>query len=149
MNISQILESFSHDKDNMLDILHRVQDNNPNNYLNEEEMKAVAGYLNTSYSHVYGVATYYTMFSVRPRAKYIIRLCNSPVCNMEGSNPVLDNLKELLKIEVGENTSDMLFTLELTECLGRCDESPSLMINKDLFGNVRAEQLESIINKYK
>lgn len=149
MTVSSILESFTPYKDNMLGILHEVQDNNPNNYLTQEDMSAVAKFLNTTYSHVYGVATYYTMFSVKPRGKHIIRLCNSPVCNMEGSNPVLNKLEELLKIKVGQNSADMLFTLELTECLGRCAESPSLMINKDLFGNVTPEQLESILNKYK
>lgn len=143
------LEKFKPEKDNLIGILHVLQDSNPNNYLTEKDMKMAAGYLNTTYSHVYGVATYYSMFSVKPRGKYIIRLCNSPVCRMEGSDPVLDKLMEVLKVQVGETTSDMLFTLEFTECLGRCSESPSMMINKDLYGNVVPGQIESILKKYK
>ena len=71
--------------------------------LPEKDMKLAADYLNTTFSHVYGVATYYSMFSVKPRGKYIIRVCNSPVCNMEGSDPVLDKLKEILGIEHWRN----------------------------------------------
>jgi NADH-quinone oxidoreductase subunit E len=112
-------------------------------------MKLAADYINTTYSHVYGVATYYSMFSVKPRGKYIIRVCNSPVCNMEGSVQVINKLKELLGIDIGQTSKDMLFTLELTECLGRCAESPSVMIDRDLFGNVSADRLEKILKKYK
>ncbi|MEE4115779.1 MAG: NAD(P)H-dependent oxidoreductase subunit E [Marinilabiliaceae bacterium] len=143
------LEKFKPEKDKLIGILHELQDSNPNNYLTEKDMKMAAGYLNTTYSHVYGVATYYSMFSVKPRGKYIIRLCNSPVCRMEGSDPVLDKLTEVLKVQPGETTGDMLFTLEFTECLGRCSESPSMMINKDLYGNVVPAQIESILKKYK
>ena len=149
MSISRILESFQPEKDNLLGILHKVQDSNPNNYLSGEDMKEVAKYLNTSYSHIYGVATYYTMFSVKPRGRYIIRLCNSPVCNMEGSNTVLDRLIEILGVEPGETTDNMLFTLETTECLGRCAESPGIMINEDFYGSVDRTGVETILKKYK
>ncbi|MDX2415268.1 MAG: NAD(P)H-dependent oxidoreductase subunit E, partial [Bacteroidales bacterium] len=145
----KLLEKFKPEKDNLLGILHEVQDANPNNYLTEADMKAVASFLNTTYSHIFGVATYYSMFSVKPRGKNLIRVCNSPVCNMEGSEGVEERLKELLGISIGETTGDMLFTLEHTECLGRCAESPSMLINKDIYGNVNPAQLESIINKYK
>ncbi len=143
------LEKFKPVKDNLIGILHELQDSNPNNYLTEKDMKLAADYVNTTFSHVYGVATYYSMFSVKPRGKYIIRVCNSPVCNMEGSVPVLEKLQEILGIDVGHTSKDMLFTLEFTECLGRCAESPSVMIGKDLFGNVSADQVEKILKKYK
>ena len=68
---------------------------------------------------------------------------------MEGSLPLKDALELKLGIKLGENTADMLFTLEYTECLGRCDESPSMMINRDLFGKVDPEELDSILEKYK
>ena len=143
------LEKFKPEKDSMIGILHELQDSNPNNYLTEKDMKMVADYLNTTYSHVYGVATYYLLFSVNPRGKYIIRVCSSPVCKMEGSDPVLEKLKELLGVNPGETTKDMLFTLEFTECLGRCAESPSVMINKDIYGSVDPAQIKSILKKYK
>ncbi len=143
------IEKFKPEKDNLIGILHVLQDSNPNNYITQKDMKLAADYINTTFSHVYGVATYYSMFSIKPRGKYIIRVCNSPVCDMEGSGPVVDKLKEILGIDIGETSSDMLYTLELTECLGRCSESPSVMIGKDLFGNVSADQLDAILKKYK
>ena len=85
MKTAEILKQFRPEHDNMLGLLHALQDNNPDNYLDAGDLKAVAEYLNTTLGHVYGVATYYTMFSLKPRGKYIIRACNSPVCNMEGS----------------------------------------------------------------
>lgn len=149
MNTFELLEKFKPEKENLIGILHELQDDSPNNYLSSEDMKAVARYLNTSYSHVYGVVTYYTMFSVKPRGKYLIRVCNSPVCNMDGSTIIIDKIKSLLGIDIGETTGDMLFTLEHTECLGRCSDSPSIMVNKDIYGNVSIEVLESILAKYK
>ena len=71
------------------------------------------------------------------------------MCKLEGSDPVLEELEKCLGIELGQTTDNMLFTLELTECLGRCAESPSVMINKDLYGNVQPDQIGSILEKYK
>ncbi len=149
MEVSEILKEHSPDHDNMIGILHALQNNNPYNYLDESDMKAVAEYLNTTLSHVYGVATYYTMFSIRPRGRYIIRVCNSPVCHMEGSINIIDDLKSALSIDIGETTKDRLFTLELTECLGQCDNAPVMMINKEIFGDLNRKKIESILKEYK
>ena len=149
MDRTDIYRKFKSTQDNLIGILHELQDSNPKNYLSEEDMKETAKYLNTTYSHVYGVATYYTMFSVKPRGKYIIRVCNSPVCDMKESPRILDKLKALLRIEIGETTKDSLFTLELTECLGRCAVAPSMMVNKNIYGLVEIERLEGILGRYK
>ncbi|MBS0010815.1 MAG: NAD(P)H-dependent oxidoreductase subunit E [Bacteroidales bacterium] len=149
MNTEEILKQFPPEDNNILDIMHALQDNNPYNYLDQSDLKAVAEYLNTSMSHVYGVATYYTMFSVKPRGKYIIRACNSPVCHMEGSISVINELKKILSLELGETTDDRLFTLEPTECLGQCHIAPVMMINEEVYGKLDAKRIESILNRYK
>ena len=149
MEASEILKKYGAEHENMLGILHALQYNNPYNYLSENDMKAAAKYLNTTFSHVYGVATYYTMFSIKPRGRNIIRVCNSPVCHMEGSINIIDELKSALSINIGETTKDRLFTLELTECLGQCDNSPVMMINKDIFGDLNRERIEAILKEYK
>ncbi len=149
MESSEILKNYSPDHANMIGILHALQNNNPYNYLAESDMKATAEYLNTTFGHVYGVATYYTMFSIKPRGRYIIRVCNSPVCHMEGSINIIDELKNALSINIGETTKDRLFTLELTECLGQCDKAPVMMINKDVFGDLNREKIEAILAVYK
>ena len=149
MESSEILKNYSPDHENMIGILHALQNNNPYNYLAESDMKATAEYLNTTFGHVYGVATYYTMFSIKPRGRYIIRVCNSPVCHMEGSINIIDELKNALSVNIGETTKDRLFTLELTECLGQCDKAPVMMINKDVFGDLNKEKIEAILAVYK
>lgn len=149
MNADKIFAEFKPNKDNLLPILHRLQDNHPQNYLPEETLKATAKFLNISLSSVYGVVGYYSMFSRKPRGKYIIRFCTSPVCSLMGSVNVLDWFTQFLGIMVGETTSDGLFTLEESECLGRCGKAPSMMINKDFYGNITPEIIESVIHKLK
>ncbi len=149
MERKEILKQFKQDKDNLIDILHALQNNNSQNYLHLDDLKKAANYLNITYSHVYGVASYYTMFSLKPRGKYIIRVCNSPVCNMEKSTEIIKEIKDLLLIDKDETTKDKKFTLELSECLGRCDTAPGMMINEDVIGNLNTENLKSVFEKYK
>ena len=145
----ELLKQFEQNKENLLNILHALQNNNPQNYLNKDDLKDAAAYLNITYSHVYGVASYYTMFSLKPRGKYIIRVCNSPVCNMEKSPDIIKEIISLLSIDIGETSDDKRFTLELSECLGQCDSAPGMMINKDVFGNLNTASLKSIFENYK
>ena len=149
MESSEILNKFSPQKENLLGILHALQNNNPENYLTKESLEEVARYLNTTYSHVYGVATYYTMYSIKPRGRYIIRVCNSPVCNMEGAPGMIEIMEEVLGIKEGETTGDGLFTLELTECLGRCSVAPSMLVGEDIYGELDRDKIIEIIEKYK
>ncbi len=149
MLTQELLQRFKPHKDNILQILHALQNAHPEHYLTDEAMRNVAKYLNISLSSVYGVATYYTMFSVKPRGKYIIRVCQSPVCRMLKSSIIFDTLKEVLNVEIGETTGDKLFTLEVTECLGRCGDAVSMMINESYYGNLTPELVKEIIQMYK
>jgi NADH:ubiquinone oxidoreductase subunit E len=149
MERTEILKRFKPEMMNMLGMLHELQNSNPENYLTEDDMKEVAQILNTTYSHVYGVVTYYTMFSLTPRGKYIIRVCNSPVCDMEGSPSALEIIEKSLKIKLGETTPDGLFSLEHTECLGQCDVAPSMMVGKDIYGHIDGPKITEILGKYK
>ena len=112
-------------------------------------MREVAEYLRLPFSTVYGVATYYSMFSVTPRGKHLIRVCNSPVCHMEGANEVTDDLERLLGVGVGETTPDGLFTIEHTECLGRCGAAPTVLVDETVYGGVNHDKLRSILERYR
>lgn len=142
-----ILKKFEPRPDNILYILHDLQDNNERHYLAKEDIKACADYLNLPYSFVHGVATFYTMFSLKPRGRNIIRLCESPPCHLMGSGSLLDYLKEKLKVDVGETTSDGLFTLELTSCLGVCGVAPALMMNEETVGKLTPERVDAILDE--
>lgn len=138
---------FSHERSNLLALLHALQDNNPRNYLTEEALKAVAKHLKVNLSWVFGVAGYYSMFSLVPRGRYIIRTCISPVCNMMGSTCIIETLDKILGIKVGETTSDWLFTVEEAECLGICDVAPAMMVNRTVYGNLTPESVTAIIDE--
>jgi NADH-quinone oxidoreductase E subunit len=143
--IKELLNKYPPNRDQLLMILHDIQNNRPDNYISVSDMKEVADYLNLTLSSVYGVVKYYSMFSEEPRGKYIIRLCKSPVCRMKGTFDVLNTLEKMLDVEMGETTHDKLFTLEASECLGQCDNAPVMMINEKLYKNIDAYKLSNII----
>ncbi len=147
MEREAILTKFKPALDNILYILHDLQDNNPQNYLHKDDIRACADYLKVPYSYVHSVASFYTMFSLKPRGRNIIRLCDSPPCQLMGAQSLLDYLKKSLKIEVGETTEDGAFTLELTSCLGVCGVAPAMMLNEEMFGNLTPEKVNAILEK--
>ncbi|HNZ44324.1 MAG TPA: NADH-quinone oxidoreductase subunit NuoE [Candidatus Syntrophosphaera thermopropionivorans] len=143
----EICEKYTPEKDNLLYILHDIQDHHPQHYIPEEAVQVVAEYLNIPTNHIYGVLTFYTMYSTKPRGKNIIRLCESPPCYIKGSTNILRKLKMLLGVNTGETTKDGMFTLELCACLGVCGNAPVMMINEDVYGDLTEEKVEEIIDK--
>ena len=135
--------------ENILLILHDLQNSRRMNYLSEKDLSLVANHLNTTLSSVYGVATYYSMFSLTPRGKHIIRICRSPVCHCAGVNDVFNELTRVLQIEVGATTPDRLFTLETTECLGQCDLAPAMTVDDVVYGRLTAASIATIIGQYR
>jgi len=129
----EILESFPRDPDYIIEILHELQNNNPYNYL--------------PVSYVEGVASFYSMFSLKPRGRYVIRLCDSPPCHLVGSESLLEYLERKLNIKVGETTEDRVFTLEVTSCLGVCAVAPAMMINDEVYGNLTFEKIDKILEE--
>jgi len=129
--------------------LHEIQDNHPQHYISEEAVEAVGNYLSIPPSHIYGVLTFYTMFSTKPRGKNIIRLCESPPCFLKGSDKIVAKLREILGVKVGGTTDDGLFTLEVCACLGVCGNAPVVMINDDVYGDLTEEKIAVIIERLK
>jgi NADH-quinone oxidoreductase subunit E len=145
--IQEICQKYAPRKDNLIQILHEIQDQDPQHYISPEAVDIVAEYLKIPVNHIYGVLTFYTMYSTKPRGKNIIRLCESPPCYIKGSENMLRKMKILLGINVGETTKDGLFTLEFTSCLGVCGNAPVMMINDDVYGDLTEEKVEEIIEK--
>lgn len=145
----KFIKKYAPTKDNLIYILHEIQDNHPQQYVSEDAVKEVSDYLKISQAHIYGVLTFYTMFSTKPRGKYIIRLCESPPCFLRGSEKILKKLKEILNVKIGETTEDGLFTLELCACLGVCGNAPVMMINEDVYGDLTEKKTETIIKDIK
>jgi NADH:ubiquinone oxidoreductase subunit F (NADH-binding)/NADH:ubiquinone oxidoreductase subunit E len=149
--ISAIQEAVSRHKaikGGLLPALHAVQDI-CGNWLPLEALKLVAEGMDITFAYLYGVMSFYTMFSPTPRGKYLIRMCESPPCHILGADNLLELLKSELGIKVGETTSDGLFTLEHTACLGVCEVSPAMQINEVVFGRLTPERLKNIIGDYR
>lgn len=145
MKTEKILKPYEAVAENLLAILHDIQDASPEHFLSEADMRAVADYLKVPYSFVHGVATFYTMYSLKPRGKNIIRVCQSPPCHLLGSSTISRELIRLLGIGFGETTPDKLFTLEMTSCLGVCGVAPAMMINNRVYGNLTKERIDEVI----
>lgn len=143
----EICQKYAPNKDNLIQILHEIQDTHPQHYISSDAVDAIAEYLNIPANHIYGVLTFYTMYSTSPRGKNIIRLCESPPCYIKGSENILRKLKVILGVQTGETTKNGLFTLELCACLGVCGNAPVMMINNDVYGDLTEEKVEEIIGK--
>ena len=145
MKREKILQNYEPAGDNLLGILHDIQNASAEHYLTDADLRAAADYLSLPYSSVYGVATFYTMYSLKPRGKYVIRVCQSPPCHLLGSSTISRELIKLLGIGFGETTSDKRFTLEMTSCLGVCGVAPAMMINDQVYGNLTEERIAEVI----
>lgn len=143
--MKELLERYPATKEYMLDILHDLQDAEPRNYLKPEALQAVADYLSVPVSEVVSTATFYTMYSLKPRGKHVIRLCESPPCQLVGAESLLDILANHLNVKVGETTEDGVFALETASCLGVCGVAPAMMIDTELHGNLTAERIVEAI----
>jgi NADH-quinone oxidoreductase subunit E len=101
-----------------------------------------------SESQLYGLASFYHMFSVKPLGKHIIRFCESAPCHVMGGRQLIQSLKDLLQLEPGETSSDGMWSLITTSCLGVCGVGPVILIDNDIYGNLQPEQLPEILAIY-
>jgi NADH-quinone oxidoreductase subunit E len=141
----EIIAKYDRSAENLLSILHDLQDARERHYLNDRDLRVAAEYLHLPFSFVHGVATFYTLFSLTPRGKHIIRICQSPPCHLMGATTLSGELTRLLKVEFGQTTPDGLFSLEMSSCLGVCGIAPAMMINDEVFGNLTPERIQEIL----
>ncbi len=117
-------------------------------YLPENILRHVAGALGIPLSLVYSIATFYNSFSLVPRGKYVVRVCMGTACHVKGGHQILQSLERMLKINSGDTTEDMMFSLEDVRCLGCCGLAPVITINGDLYGSVTQAKLPKILKRY-
>ena len=119
------------------------------NYLPKEAISEAAKVFGVSEAQAYGVATFYSYLSIKPRGKYIIRMCESAPCHIAGADEVIKAIESELGIHVGETTADGKFTLELTECIGQCQATPVITVNSEPIFEVTPQQVPEILRAYK
>lgn len=113
-------------------------------YVPLDVQEQIADGLDTTLSEVYGVATFYSQFSLEPKGQYVVGVCLGTACYVKGSQKVLDKLSEELKIPVGKTTEDGRFTLNATRCLGACGLAPVMMINDEVYGRLTPDEIRRL-----
>lgn len=130
----------------IIEAYHAVQ--NEFSYLPEEVIVAAAEVFNVPVAEAYGVATFYSMFSVEPRGKNVIRICESAPCHIAGAAEVVAALERELGILMGDTTDDGKFTLEFTECVGQCQATPVITINGKPYVDVSPAKIPAILAEF-
>jgi NADH-quinone oxidoreductase subunit E len=118
------------------------------NYLTDEAMVEVARELDISAAEVYGTASFYTFLDTNVRGKYVIRVCKTITCSMKGKSDIIQTLEDMLKIKVGETTTDRQFSLVETNCIGWCHKAPAILINEMPYTELTPERVSEIIKDY-
>jgi NADH-quinone oxidoreductase subunit E len=143
--VNKLLEKHSRSREALLAILHDVQDAARGHYVSDDALREVAEYVGIPLSDVVSTATFYSMYSRRPRGRHIVRMCESPPCRLAGGTDMLTALTKQLGVKVGETTKDGAFTLETTSCLGLCAEAPAMMVDDRTVGGLTPEKVASVI----
>ncbi len=118
-------------------------------YVPQDVQEKIADGLGVTLSEVYGVSTFYSQFSLKPKGEFVIGVCLGTACYVKGSQKVMDKISEELKIHPGETTDDSKFTLNATRCLGACGLAPVMMINDEVYGRLTPDQVPGILDQYR
>jgi len=145
--LQQTIEAHKGEKGALMPVLQEAQE--IFGYVPMDVQEIIAEGLGTTLSEVYGVATFYSQFSLEPKGEYVIGVCLGTACYVKGSQKVLDRLAEELDIPVGKTTPDGKFTLNATRCLGACGLAPVMMVNEEVYGRLVPDDIPDIIAKYK
>ena len=104
--------------------------------------------LNLPNNEIFGVSSFYSFLSLKPRGRYVIRICKSLPCHMQNARMIIDGIQEVLGIAPGEVSKDGRFSFELTNCIGACDLAPAMLINDDVHGHLTPEKLSKVLKEY-
>jgi formate dehydrogenase subunit gamma len=141
--VQAIIENLKDKPGALLPILHGIQDDL--GYVPPDSVPMIARALNLTRADVHGVITFYHYFRETPPGKHTVYLCRAEACQAMGSENLEEHVKKTLGIDYHENTSDGRFSLEPIYCLGNCACSPSIMIDKEVFGRVTSKRFDEII----
>lgn len=133
-------------KSALLPVLHLAQEQF-GGWLSAESMDYVASLLSIEPIEVYEVATFYSMYNLKPVGRYLFEICQTGPCMLNGSDQIIDYIKEKLGIGVGETTADGLFTLKTVECLGACGYAPMMQLGKTFREHLTKEKVDAIIEE--
>ncbi len=145
--LDSIISKYSGKKGSLIPLLQEVQQ--LEGYLSKESMRYVSHQTKVNLAQIYGVATFYTMFRLRPQGKHVIRVCKGTACHVSGANPLLDRIRTELKLTGSEDTTqDGLFTVMEVACLGCCSLAPVIMVDSTTHGKLTTDAVADVLKKY-
>lgn len=144
--LEKVLEAHVGEAGALIQVLHAAQE--LFGFVSSEVQERVAEVLGVPLSEVYGVITFYSLFSLKPRGKYKVGICLGTACYVRGAAAILAELERQLSIKVNDTTPDGKFTLEVTRCIGACGLAPVMTINDDVYGRLEKDNIKEILSKY-
>ncbi|MDD4493891.1 MAG: NAD(P)H-dependent oxidoreductase subunit E [Eubacteriales bacterium] len=145
--LQELIEKNKATEGALIPLLHQAQE--LYGYLPMKVQKMIAKGLDIPLEEVYGVVTFYSNFSLNPKGKYKIQVCLGTACYVRGASTIVDKLHEKLGIHVGDCTEDGLFSLEACRCIGACGLAPVMAINGKVYGRLKPDDIDGIIDDYK
>ena len=148
IDISRLLERYpSHEgQEALMGLLQDIQEEL--RYLPVEALETVSSHLKIPLSHIYGVISFYSQFSLTPRGKNIIKMCMGTACHIRGGQMVLEEIRSYLGLDGKDTTDDRLFSLEVVRCLGTCFLAPVMMIGNKYYGKLTTAKVRKILKNY-
>lgn len=144
--LQKVIEEHKGQKGALMPVLQGAQE--IYGYLPIEVQKMISLGLDIPLEEIYGVATFYSQFTLNPKGQYKISVCLGTACYVKGSGDILERFKTKLGIEPGQTTPDRKFTLEATRCIGCCGLAPVLTVNDEVYGKVTPDDVDKILAKY-
>jgi len=141
-----IEEDYQNDKENLIMILQAIQ--KTYNYLPKPALSYLAVKIGVPVSQIYGVATFYSTFSLEPRGRNIISICLGTACHVRGGDRIHETLVDQLQVHDGQTTLDKRFTLESVRCIGCCSLGPVIKVNEDMHGRLKPDEIQTILSRY-
>jgi NADH:ubiquinone oxidoreductase subunit E len=145
--LEQVMADYDHKESNLIQILHMGQA--IFGYLSAEVQSFIAEKMDIPNSKVNSVLTFYSFFSTKPKGKYTVSICLGTACYVRGGKEVVNKLKEVLSIDVGETTEDKIFSLQVMRCIGACGLAPAMTINEKVYKQVNPNKLHRILGMLK
>ncbi len=145
--ITEICDRYTAEKTPLMMILSDIQ--KEYGYIPIEVQELVSEKTGVSVADIYGVVTFYSFFSLKPKGKYVIGCCLGTACYVKGAQQILDKFSELLGIKAGETSEDGLFTLDALRCIGACGIAPAVTINGKVYPKVAVSEVPGIVEEYK
>ena len=143
--VEDLFNTYLPEKDNLIQMLNEIQEHY--GYVPMDVQEQLSEYLNIPMAEIYGVVTFYSRFSLKPKGKYNVSVCLGTACFVKGSQKIMDRLQEKLGIKPGETTKDGLFSIEETRCVGACGLAPVFTINGEVYGKATVQKLDQVIDE--